>query len=326
MREGGAFARPHASEQFAVPRAAEDLPFDGERLTGAVGGQVELEHLHRYSLARDLCIGRDVLDVGSGEGYGAAILAGVARQVTGVELDAAAVQHAQRHHARPNLRFLQGDALALPLQQHAVDVVVCFEVLEHLTGQEALLAEIRRVLRPGGLLVISTPDRLVYSAPGREPNPHHLRELTEAEFDALLRQAFGQVALLRQRAAVGSLIAGEGPARWRSFERRRADRIEASDGLARADYLIALASDHALPPFGSSACVAPIPVDEALAVPALRRELDRARAALAESEARREALLRSLSWRLTAPFRASARLIVRGRAAVGARLGASRGG
>lgn len=69
----------------------------------------------------------------------------------------------------------------------------------------------------------------------------------------------------------------------------------------RADDLIAPASNHPLPPFGSSACVAPIPVDEALAVPALRGELDRARAALAESEARREALLRSFGGRLGAP-------------------------
>src|SRR5215469_9424897 len=117
---------------FAVPCSATPLDFTGERMTSAVEGQIEFEHYHRYCLARDLCDGCDVLDVASGEGYGTALLAGVARSVVGVEIDAAAVAHAQTNYRMPNLRFLHGDALALPLADSSVDIVVSFETLEHL--------------------------------------------------------------------------------------------------------------------------------------------------------------------------------------------------
>src|SRR5215469_18888369 len=80
---------------FAVPCSATPLDFTGERMTSAIEGQIEFEHYHRYCLARDLCAGRDVLDVASGEGYGAAMLAGVARSVTGVEINPRSVRHAQ---------------------------------------------------------------------------------------------------------------------------------------------------------------------------------------------------------------------------------------
>ena len=76
---------------FRREAAATPAPFTGERLTGAAGGQVEVEHYHRYLFARALVGGRDVLDVASGEGYGAAQLAQVARSVIGVEFDATAV-------------------------------------------------------------------------------------------------------------------------------------------------------------------------------------------------------------------------------------------
>ncbi len=112
---------------FRFPRPPKSLEFTGERLTSAVEGQIEFEHYHRYCLARDLCAGSDVLDVASGEGYGTAILAGVARSITGVDIDPVAVTHAEASYARSNLRFVQGDVLALPLNKASVDAVVSFE-------------------------------------------------------------------------------------------------------------------------------------------------------------------------------------------------------
>src|SRR5579884_1836157 len=100
---------------FRVPQPSQPLAFTGERLTTARHGQIAFEHLHRYCIARDLCAGKDVLDVASGEGYGAAILAGVARQVIGVEIEADTLRHARTSYPAPNLTFVRADAHDLPL-------------------------------------------------------------------------------------------------------------------------------------------------------------------------------------------------------------------
>ncbi|MBN8871662.1 MAG: class I SAM-dependent methyltransferase [Rhodospirillales bacterium] len=239
---------------FRREAAATPAPFTGERLTGAIGGQVEIEHYHRYLFARAFCAGRDVLDVASGEGYGSAQLSQVARSVVGIEYDPATVAAAQRQFARDGLRYAQGDARALPLPDACVDVVVSFETIEHFDRQEAFVAEIRRVLRPGGLVICSTPDRDVYSGPNTPPNGFHVRELTGEEFRALLAAAFPHIAMLRQRPLVGSaLLADAGtPAPPLVFDRRGESHFEACQGLPRAPYLVAVASDAPLPPLPSS--------------------------------------------------------------------------
>lgn len=229
---------------FRLTQPREPLAFTGERLTGG-GGGVEIEHLHRYCLARDLCVDRDVLDVASGEGYGTALLANVARSVVGVELDADAVAHACAVYAGDNLRFEQGNALALPLPDSSVDVVVSLETLEHVDDQERFLSEIIRVLRPDGFAVISTPDRLVHSGYGMPANPYHVLELTAAEFRRTLDRHFGNVRILGQKALTGSVIVD--PDQVRTYERRDALTIEASEGLARAPYLLAIAGRSDLP-------------------------------------------------------------------------------
>ncbi|MBN8929402.1 MAG: hypothetical protein BGO51_07900 [Rhodospirillales bacterium 69-11] len=239
---------------FRREAAATPAPFTGERLTGAIGGQVEIEHYHRYLFARHFCADRDVLDVASGEGYGSAQLAQVAKSVVGVEYDSGTAAAAQAQFRRDNLRYVQGDARALPLPDACVDVVVSFETIEHFDRQAAFVAEIRRVLRPGGLVVISTPDRDVYSGPNSPPNGFHVRELTGEEFRALLADAFPHLAMLRQRPLIGSaLLADAGSdAPPVVFDRRGATHFEACQGLPRAPYLVAVGSDAPLPPLPPS--------------------------------------------------------------------------
>lgn len=247
------FARNVAADgNFAVPQASSPLAFTGERMTGAISGQIEFEHLHRYCLARDLAVDCDVLDVASGEGYGAALLAAVARSVTGVEIDQASVAHAQGSYPATNLRFLCGDAGSLPLPDSCMDLVVSFETVEHVANIPRFIDEIMRVLRPDGLLVMSTPDRTVYSAPGTDPNPYHVLEMNSAEFHHLLEHRFGQVRMLSQRPVLGSVMASAQGTGWRSYERRSQTILEASPDLARAPYLIALASTGPLPNLPSS--------------------------------------------------------------------------
>jgi ubiquinone/menaquinone biosynthesis C-methylase UbiE len=134
------------------------LPWTGERLTTDVSGQVEIEHLHRYFVARSLCRGLDVLDVASGEGYGAALLAQVARSVVGIELSEEAVAHARAAYKQSGLRFMVGDARRMELPDDSVDIVVSFETIEHFYDHEAFVAEVRRVLRPAGLFIVSSPN------------------------------------------------------------------------------------------------------------------------------------------------------------------------
>ncbi len=243
-------------ELIRYEAAAAPMAFSGERLTGAISGQVEIEHYHRYLLARDFCRDCDVLDVASGEGYGTALLAQVARSVIGIEIDADVVRAAQAEFDRPNLRFEQGDARALPLPDACIDVAVSFETLEHLAEQDVFLRELTRVLRPGGLLLISTPDRDAYSPVGSAPNPYHVLELTRAEFEALLARHFAHAAIAAQRAVIGSvMLSASGAAPARSFERRSPGLVEASDHFARAPYLFALASAAPLPALPSSVYV-----------------------------------------------------------------------
>ena len=316
--------------RFAVQRAAVPQDLTGERTTPSVTGQAAFEHQHRYCLARDLARGLDVLDIASGEGYGAAILANVARSVVGVEIDEAAVAHATAAYSAPNLRYVQGDALAIPLPDASVDVVVSFETLEHLRDRDRFLLEVRRVLRPNGFFIVSAPDRLVYSVPGQVPNPYHLSELSAPEFTALLERHFSQQRMLAQRTALGSIVIpidGRSDA-WRTYRLHGSETIEARVGLEQAFYLIALASDGALPQITGSLFAYHVGIDDLLSAPAAlaraRAEAaqQQANAALLQTEAERQradyvrlqlfamdldAQLKqihlSTSWRLTGPLR-----------------------
>ena len=126
------------------------LEWTGERLTTGAEGQVEIEHLHRYFLPVSSAEDRDVLDIASGEGYGAMLLAQVAKSVVGVDVSEEAVAHARLAYSRSNLRFLKGDARSIPLPDNCIDVVVSFETLEHFYDDDQFLSEVRRVLHPGG--------------------------------------------------------------------------------------------------------------------------------------------------------------------------------
>jgi SAM-dependent methyltransferase len=233
-------------EIFERTLPAEPLEWTGERLTTATAGQVEVEHLHRYFLARDLCRGLDVLDIAAGEGYGTALLAQVARSVLGVEVSAEAVAHAAEAYRGPNFRFLQGDARRLPLDNASVDAVVSFETIEHFYEHDQFLAEVRRVLRPGGFFIVSSPERDVYSPSGSSANPYHVRELSRAEFSTLLCNSFAEVRILAQRPMLGSALVSEAdrPGRTLTFEKRGPRHFEASVGLPRPVYFLAVASDR----------------------------------------------------------------------------------
>jgi SAM-dependent methyltransferase len=258
------------------------LEWSGERLTTAVGGQIEIEHLHRYIMARDFCRKLDVLDVASGEGYGTALLAQVAKSAIGIDISAEAADHAASQYRSPNLRYLQGDARKIPLADESVDIVTSFETIEHFYEQDEFLAEVRRVLRPGGRLIVSSPDRDIYSPPGGIANPYHKRELSRSEFETLLGCYFSHIRLVCQRPMLGSvLLTDDGePGPTVTIERRGAKYFERSDGMSRSPYLVAVASDATLPPMPNS-----IYIDESEIGPLISRaaEHEAIKTALAEA-------------------------------------------
>jgi len=139
------------------------MKFSGERYVPAEQGRIRLEHYHRYAVVLDAAKKKDVLDVACGEGYGSFLLAGVARSVVGVDISKEAVQHASATYKMPNLTFHLGNAAKLNFCDASFDIVISFETIEHLAEQAQMLAEIRRVLRPEGVLVISSPNRPIYS-------------------------------------------------------------------------------------------------------------------------------------------------------------------
>ena len=183
------------------------LPFTGERYVPEETGEIRLEHLHRYVVALELVAGKDVLDIASGEGYGAFLLSNSARSVLGIDVSEEAVGHARTvYKAHENLQFLQGNAAEISLPDQSFDVVVSFETIEHLAEQAEMISEIRRVLRRDGVLIISSPNRPVYSGGTPKANPFHIKELDFRELDALLRTQFDAICYYGQRLQIGSLV------------------------------------------------------------------------------------------------------------------------
>lgn len=173
------------------------MRFTGERILPDIPElrATYLQSLAVYEFAAGYASDRTVLDCGAGEGYGPAFLSSTAECVVGLDYAAEAVQYAGRKYGRdrPNLRFVQGDASRLPFADDSFDVVCCFQVLEHLDDGPGFLFESRRVLKPGGRLILTTPNRLWA---GTGPNPHHVLEYSADELQEVMEIVFPSVQML----------------------------------------------------------------------------------------------------------------------------------
>lgn len=183
------------------------LEFTGERFTPECVREIWYEHFHRYALAARWCANQRTLDAACGEGYGSALLARSALAVEGVDISGQAIDHARnRYGSLENVSFRVADCIQLPFSDDEFDRVVSFETLEHLQDHDELLAEFRRVLKPDGLLILSSPDKAIYTDELKTDNEYHVRELYRDELESLVGRHFSAFTLLGQKLMFHSAI------------------------------------------------------------------------------------------------------------------------
>ncbi|MCK4534753.1 MAG: methyltransferase domain-containing protein, partial [Syntrophobacterales bacterium] len=221
----------------------DGLGWTGERYVPWIGGDaIHYEHLHRYRFAKEFVKGKKVLDLGCGEGYGSFMLSEDAGFVVGVDINPACVRHASSKYSGKHLRFIEGSITDVPPDvRDSYDVIVCFEVLEHIDEHDKLMDEVKELLKPDGVFIVSTPDKRTYSDRPDYHNPFHVKELYQDEFRDLLSKKFGCVSLYGQRVEPGSrmfpLFECDIPEREFAIEKTGEGFVFSSAGDLTAKYL-----------------------------------------------------------------------------------------
>lgn len=292
----------------------QKMAFTGERFVPEEAGNIAIEHLHRYYSALPLVAGKTVLDIASGEGYGSALLASLAVHVYGVDVAADAVAHAKRKYVSDTLEFRVGSCTAIPLPDHSVDVIVSFETLEHHEQHDESMREFKRVLRPGGALLISSPDKKNYSDLRGFHNPFHVKELYEEEFRDLLQRHFRHTQFFSQRIAFGSMLLPVSAPFTATSHLYRGGEIISSAGIVEPLYHLALASDGE--PGVLDVGIFEQPINDTEVIQSWERimadrdrQLDNLRDERERLAAENEMILTSKSWMLTAPLREARRRV-----------------
>ena len=178
----------------------------GERLETFIHTRDTIEHLHRYAIVSNYIKDKIVLDIASGEGYGSNLISKEASFVYGVDIDEATIQAAKAKYKKENLNFLCGSASKIPLVDKSIDVVVSFETIEHHDEHDQMMVEVKRVLKPNGIFILSTPDKLYYSDKRGFNNEFHVKELYKNEFEVLINKYFKNSQFLNQRYINGNSI------------------------------------------------------------------------------------------------------------------------
>src|SRR6266852_5375972 len=196
---------------MSLKPATEELEFNGERFIPGAAVEISYHHWLRYFFALQFAQDKRVLDVASGEGYGSAYLASVAKKVDGFDASAEAVAHARSVYGdNPRVSFTRADidGFFRDTNPESYDLVTAFEIIEHVDerAQLALLEGIHHVLAPGGVAIISSPDNQLYSDVRLSKNPFHVREMYRDEFATLLGRVFPAVRMFEQLTYTGSAL------------------------------------------------------------------------------------------------------------------------
>lgn len=201
------------------------------------------EHLARYQFA-DRLFPRDgvVLDLCCGCGYGSAHLAEMSgRTVLGLDVASDALAYACQQYRSPRLQYIRADVMSVPVQQASVDAVLALEAIEHLHDPVSVLRQVRKVLKPGGMFLVSTPNRLVTKSGAVPANPFHVREYTPEEFMALLGEVFPSVSLYGEALSPAFLVYERSLQRlWRSVWLMRGLYYEQREAIANIERMLGL--------------------------------------------------------------------------------------
>ncbi|HEY4364314.1 MAG TPA: methyltransferase domain-containing protein [Bryobacteraceae bacterium] len=190
------------------------MEFTGERvIPGQVNDDLWSEHISRYAYAARFASGARALDAGCGTGYGSVELARHGWNVTAFDIAPDAMAFAREHLTAPNLHYVRASATSMPFAEKSFDLVTAFEVIEHLEDWRGLLREARRVLAPGGVFLVSTPNRVYYAEARAKtgPNPFHVHEFDYEEFRESLEEFFPHVRILFQNRLEAFAFHGEYP-------------------------------------------------------------------------------------------------------------------
>lgn len=214
----------------------------GERLETFIFNGDSIEHLHRYAIVSNYIKDKIVLDIASGEGYGCNLMSKEAKFVYGVDIDDITVQEAKLKYRDKKIEFLIGSTSEIPIEDSSIDVVVSFETIEHHDMHNEMMSEVKRVLRPKGLLIISTPDKLYYSDERNYKNQFHIKELYKQEFIDLVSKNFSNLQLLNQIYINGNSLIQEDTAND-EVQIFSGNYSEISNLIINPMYLIAIASN-----------------------------------------------------------------------------------
>lgn len=157
-----------------------------------------LRHLFAYQeAARRVQPHAVLVDIGCGEGYGTDVLARTVRLAVGVDVDPPTIVEASRRYGRDSCRYLVYDGTRLPFVAAGFDAATAFQVIEHVSDEQHFVTQAARLLRPGGLFILTTPNRLLRLNAGERPwNRYHLREYSPDDLRDALVPHFGRVEIL----------------------------------------------------------------------------------------------------------------------------------
>jgi len=153
-----------------------------------------LVHTKAYEQAAKLAKDKTVLDIGCNIGYGSKIISEFCSEIIGVDVSRKAISTAESLYGQSGVTFQTIDGKRLPFDDSKFDLIVSFQVIEHLVDYEDYMSEIKRVLSPQGLVMFTTPNALIRLDPGMKPwNPFHVREFSGSKLKSLLANFFTEV-------------------------------------------------------------------------------------------------------------------------------------
>jgi len=173
-----------------------ELDFTGEQFVpGKTSKRMEEDFFARYEFSFKFVKDKRVLDIACGAGYGSYLLKkfGLAKSVDGVDIDSEIINYAKNHFQAEGINFSLGDLVSWG-RGDGYDVITCFESIEHIDDYEGALKNLFNLTNNGGVVIITTPNRIITSPncaslndkPG---NPFHFREFTVSELRSGMEQA-----------------------------------------------------------------------------------------------------------------------------------------